>query len=267
MELRVAGVTFATLLSHVIQKNRDVEGLLFGNVVRTSKQVLVDDTTGAQNAPTTLTTQQYVLRHFYITGFSGSFYDGLARVDFEKLLRIARDAEQTGLKLIGWFRSRRRAPLRLMHREAMVWRELLSAGPRHNRFDIFAVDPVCALFCVNPQSHTTAVTFDYRFIDPGVGGIDAMMCNMGSSSTKEYAELRVMWANMPGLPADVYMPAVVPSGTIQTLEAAHKRALENMLDLARNAQRTQQQCVELEEEIAALKQRILAAHEAQKNDA
>jgi len=260
MELRLElpGVTFSTLLSAASQRNRDVEGLLLGSVVRTSQQILVDDTGHSHSAAaTTHTTQQYVLRHFLITGSSGSFYEGTGAIKLDTLLQYVRYAEANGMRVIGWFRSRRRALLRLTQRESMVWRALLKLGPRHGRKDFFAEDPLCALFTLNPQPHTTALTFEYRFIDPSVGAIDATVCNLGSSSAAEYRTMRVMWANVPGLPA-AYTPAVAPSRTVAALDNAHSQALANLVELARSAQEAQQQCVDLEEEIASLQRRIAA---------
>lgn len=262
MELRVAGVSFATLFSSISLSRGDVEGFLVGSIVRRTEQVLVDEPRdNTRGSATTQTTQQYVLRHFMVTGSSGSFYDSAGTVIADRLHAFARKAELDGLRLIGWFRTRKNAPLRLTVRESCVWRGLLQLGPRHGHAEFFACDPVCALVTVNPQTYTSALTFEYRFIDPSVGGLDPAICNLGSSSAQEYRALSVTWAHANTLPASAYSPNIAPSSAIAALEKAHAAALANMGDLARRAQEAQQQCVDLEAEIASMHKRI--AHEAE----
>lgn len=158
--------------------------------------------------------------------------------------------------MIGWFRARATSPARLTLRESAVWRSILKLGPRHGHHDIFTVDPLLALFAITPQSTTSALTFDYRFLDPGVGGLDPRICNLGSSSAVEYHELTVMWANAGG---PTYTPQLVPNAAIAALEKTHAHALAGLVTLAQRAQEAQQQCVELEEEIAALKKKLNSA--------
>jgi len=261
MELRVAGVTFATLFSSIPLAAGDVEGFLLGSVVRKTEQILVDETgqSAQNNTAQTTHTQQYVLRHFMVTGSSGSFYDNAGQIQPDRLRALIRKGEQDGLRVLGWFRARRHSPPRLTIRESMVWRGMLQLGPRHGHFDLFSIDPLCALITLSAQANTSALTYDYRFIDPSVGVLDPAVCNLGSSSAKEYRELSVMWANANGLPP-AYAPQIAHSPAITALEVAHTAALTNLVDLARRAQEAQQQCVDLEEEIASLQKRIAAGH-------
>lgn len=192
--------SFYTFLIHGIK-----EGFLIGSIVRKSEQVLLDashtnNIRSSGNTPThTTQTTQYVLRHFLVTGSSGSFYDQVGNVNPDSLRSIVRKSEQDGHRVIGWFRARRHSSARLTLRESAVWRSILKLGPRHGHHDIFTVDPLLALFAVTPQSTTNALTFDYRFLDPGVGGLDPCICNLGSSSAIEYRELSVTWAGAGGM--------------------------------------------------------------------
>jgi hypothetical protein len=217
--------------------------------VRKSEQVLQDANYNTRSNATTQTTQQYVLRHFLVTGSSGTFYDTVGNVNPDNLRQLVRRCEQDGHRVIGWFRARRHSPARLTLRESAVWRSILKLGPRHGHHDIFTVDPLYALFTVTPQSTTSALTFDYRFLDPGVGVLDPCICNLGSSSAIEYRELSVTWGT-------AYAPALVQSGAIAVLEQSYKDALSGLSALAQRAQEAQQQCVDLEIEIADLKKRI-----------
>lgn len=205
------------------------------------------------NTQTMQTTQQYVLRHFLVTGSTGSFYDQVGNVDPDNLRKLVNRSEQGGFKVIGWFRARRHSPARLTLRESAVWRSILKLGPRHGHHDIFSVDPLCALFAVTPQSTTSALTYDYRFLDPSVGGLDPCICNLGSSSAVEYRDLTVMWASAGG---PSYAPQITPNTAITALEKTHSVALSGLVALAQRAQEAQQQCVDLEVEIAELKRRL-----------
>ena len=228
------------------------EGFLIGSIVCKSEQVLQDANTNARSNSATQTTQQYVLRHFLVTGSSGSFYDSVGNVNPEHLRAVVRRSEQDGHRVIGWFRARRHSPARLTLRESAVWRSILKLGPRHGHHDIFTVDPLLALFAVTPQTTTTALTYDYRFLDPGVGGLDPCICNLGSTSAVEYRELSVTWAGAGG---PMYNPQLAPNASIAALEKTHSNALAGLIHLAQRAQEAQQQCVDLEAEIAALKKR------------
>eukprot|EP00026_Physarum_polycephalum_P013945 Phypoly_transcript_14406.p1 GENE.Phypoly_transcript_14406~~Phypoly_transcript_14406.p1 ORF type:complete len:258 (+),score=75.27 Phypoly_transcript_14406:176-949(+) len=253
MELQAAGVTFATLLSSISLSVGDVEGFLIGSIVRKAEHVLLDAShSNARTNTHTQITQQYVLRHFLVTGSSGSFYDSVGNVDPDNLRNIVRRSEQDGHRVIGWFRARRDSVANLTMRESAVWRSILKLGPRHGHHDIFAVDPLLALFAVTPQTTTNALTFDYRFLDPGVGGLDPRICNLVSSSAIEYRELTVTWAGAGG---PVYTPQLAPNPAIALLEKTHASALAGLVSLAQRAQEAQQQCVDLEAEIAALKKR------------
>lgn len=137
----------------------------------------------SSSSSSTHTTQQYVLRHFLITGSSGSFYDPVGNVNPDHLRQLVHKCQQdfhqnssnsssSNNVVIGWFRARRQSPARLTLRESAVWRSILKLGPRHGHHDIFTVDPLLALFAVTPQATTSALTYDYRFLDPSVGGLD-----------------------------------------------------------------------------------------------
>jgi hypothetical protein len=229
------------------------EGFLIGSIVRKSEQVLLDAShTNARSNAATQTTQQYVLRHFLVTGSSGSFYDSVGNVNPDNLKSIVHRSEQDGHRVIGWFRARRHSSARLTLRESAVWRSILKLGPRHGHHDIFTVDPLLALFAVTPQSTTSALTYDYRFLDPGLGGLDPCICNLGSSSAVEYRELTVTWAGAGG---PMYTPQLTPNAAIAALEKTHANALAGLVTLAQRAQDAQQQCVDLEAEIAAIKKR------------
>ena len=187
-----------------------------------------------------------------MTGSSGSFYDTAGNVNADDLRSIVRRSEQDGHRVIGWFRARRHSPARLTLRESAVWRSVLKLGPRHGHHDIFTVDPLLALFAVTPQTTTSALTFDYRFLDPGVGGLDPRICNLGSSSAVEYRQLSVIWAGAGG---PTYTPQLPPNAAIAVLERTHANALAGLVALAQRAQEAQQLCSDLEAEIAALKKR------------
>lgn len=63
-----------------------------------------------------------------------------------------------------------------------------------------------------------------------------------------------MWAGAGG---PVYSPQLLASNpAIGALEKTHSSALHGLVSLAQKAQEVQQQCVDLEEEIAALKKRL-----------
>jgi len=243
MELCIAGVALASILSTLASFPHDVEGWLYGNVVQTTNHTLED--AGKQHPSSTT---RYVMKSYAFTGAPGIIYDGSGGLNAKGCADAVKQAKNQGLQVLGWFMARKNSPLRPSQRELAVIRSLSQS---------LSVPPLFALFTMNRQVGSVVLNFDYRMFMGGSSSgapttqIGHVVNNLVSSSHTEYHEFEVVWSERLPILRDLPLLSS-PSTATTTLEHAHKAAMETLGSLASQIYNTSKECRKVEQEIREL---------------
>jgi len=255
--LSVAGVTLASLFYELTASSTDMEGLLFGTTTHQVVQSFNDvQSQGAEEGKTTVAIQGFVC-----CGGPFSFYDGLGRVNKEKLEAFI--GNRSKQSLIGWFKFRRHSPLRASVRETEVHSQLTAIWAEYNRDRPQNLHFGFLLGLFTSSYATEIHTYDYRFLHTQTqrGGMKAVgleVVNLMQSAHIEYNAFKTVSAPAPALAEVAREPVDQVLGALSTFFGS---SLNQLQTLAGNVHASTLEIRLLHRQIDELRRKEAALHQ------